>query len=89
MTISQQSFEVARRAKAVYATRFQSQLESEHPNRFVAIEPESEEYFVADSYSKAVSAARQAHPDRIAFVIRIGHDAALHIGGGVARGPSE
>lgn len=82
--ISEHSQSVANRAKAIYAEKLQSQLELEHPNQFVAIEPESEEYFVAESFSKAVAAARTAHRDRISFVIRIGHEAALHIGG-VAR----
>ena len=54
------------------------QLEAEHPNQFVAIEPTSGEHFLADSFSNAVSASRSAHPDRIAFVIRIGHEAAIH-----------
>lgn len=79
--ISEHSQSVARRAKAIYSERLQSQLELEHLNQFVAIEPESEEHFVAESFSKAVAAARKAHPDRISFVVRIGHDAALHIGG--------
>lgn len=79
--ISEHSQSVAKRAKAIYAEKLQSQLELEHSNQFVAIEPESEEYFVAESFSKAVAAARGAHPDRISFVIRIGHEAALHIGG--------
>ena len=79
--ISEHSRSVANRAKAIYAKGLRMQLEAEHPNRFVAIEPESEEHFVADSFSKAVETARKAHPDRISFVIRIGHEAALHIGG--------
>ena len=79
--ISEHSESVAKRAKAIYAEKLQAQLESEHRNQFVAIEPESAEHFVAESFSKAVAAARKAHPDRISFVIRIGHDAALHIGG--------
>lgn len=79
--ISEHSQNVARRAKAIYTEKWKAKLEIEAPNQFVAIEPESEERFVAESYSKAVAAARKAHPDRISFVIRIGHEAALHIGG--------
>jgi len=79
--ISEHSQNVARRAKAIYAGKLQAQLEVNHPDQFVAIEPESEEYFLAESFSKAVGEARKSHPDRISFVIRIGHDAALHIGG--------
>ena len=82
--ISEHSQNVAKRAKSIYIEKLQSQLETKHPNQFVAIEPESEDYFTAESFSKAVAAARTAYPDRISFVIRIGHEAVLHIGG-VAR----
>lgn len=79
--ISEHSENVARRAKAMYATQLQTRLETEHPNQFVAIEPDSADYFIAESFSQAVAAARKSHPDRISFVIRIGHEAALHLGG--------
>ena len=82
--ISEHSQRVAEQAKAIYAEKLQSHLEVKHPNQFVAIEAESEEFFVGETFSKAVAAARKAHPNRISFVIRIGHEAALHIGG-VAR----
>ena len=79
--VSDHSKDVASRAKAIYTAGLRSTLEAEHADRFVAIEPESEQYFVAESFSEAVKAARTAHPDRISFVIRIGHNAAIHIGG--------
>jgi hypothetical protein len=55
-------------------------LKAAHPDRYVAIEPESGEHFVADSFGGAVAAARAAHPDRICFVIHIDHSAAIHLG---------
>ncbi len=79
--ISAQSKTVAERAKAIYARQLQYELEASHPNRFVAIEPDSGDHFLADSFSQAVSLARTVHPDRIAFVIRIGHEAAISLGG--------
>ena len=78
--ISAHSQSVAEQAKLIYSARLQRQLEAEHPNQFVAIEPTSGQHFLADSFSDAVSASRSAHPDRIAFVIRIGHEAAIHLG---------
>lgn len=72
---------VAERAKAIYSERLQAGLEATHANRYVAIEPESGEHFLADSFAGAVAAARAAHPERISFVIRIGHSAAIHLGG--------
>ncbi|MCE9530487.1 MAG: hypothetical protein K8T89_05060 [Planctomycetes bacterium] len=79
--ISSHTADVAERAKAIYARRLQAELEATHPNGYVAIEPESGEHFLADSFGRAVAAARSAYPDRISFVIRIGHPAAIHLGG--------
>jgi hypothetical protein len=79
--ISEHSKNVAEKAKLIYVERLQKELEAHHLNRFVAIEPESGDHFIADSFSDAVANARQAHPTRISFVIRVGHDAAIHIGG--------
>jgi putative heme iron utilization protein len=79
--ISEESKAVAEKAKEIYATRLQSQLEATQMNKFVAIEPESGEHFVADSFSQAVADARRAYPDRLSFVVRVGHEAAIHIGG--------
>ena len=79
--ISSHTMDVAERAKAIYSQRLQAGLEADHPNRYVAIEPESGEHFLADSFGQAVAAARDAYPERISFVIRIGHSAAIHLGG--------
>ena len=72
---------IAARAKRISADHLQTQLEAEHLGRHVAIEPDSGEFFLGDSFGEAVSAARDAHPNRISFVIRIGHQAAIHLGG--------
>jgi hypothetical protein len=79
--ISERTKIIAERAKSIYSERLQRELEAEHRGEYVAIEPDSGEYYLADSFGQAVAAARTAHPDRISFVIRIGHDAAIHIGG--------
>ena len=67
-------------AKRLYAERLQSALEADHRDRFVAIEPESGDHFLADTLDAAVRAARAKHPARLSHVIRVGHPAALHIG---------
>jgi hypothetical protein len=78
--VSEHSMTVAQRAKSIYFGRLQSHLMAEHSNEYVAIEPDSGDFFVAHSFSDAVRNARAAHPNRISFVIRIGHEAAIHIG---------
>ena len=72
---------VIERAKRIYADELQAALESQHRNRFVAIEPESGDYFLGDTFDEAVKATRAKHPTRLSHTIRIGHRAAFHIGG--------
>ena len=69
------------RAKRLYADHLQSELESQHAGRFVAIEPESGEYFLGDTFDEAVKSARAKYASRLSHTIRIGHRAAFHIGG--------
>ena len=69
------------RAKRIYADQLQAALESQHRNRFVAIEPESGDYFLGDTFDEAVKLARTEHPSRLSHAIRIGHRAAFHLGG--------
>ena len=69
------------RAKRIYAEQLRAMLETQHRNRFVAIEPESGDYFLGDTFDEAVKSARAKHPSRVSHTIRIGHRAALHLGG--------
>ena len=79
--VSSQTQSVAERAKRIYDERLRPALEAGHPGRFVAIEPDSGEYFLADTLDAAVRAARTKHPARLSHVLRVGHPAALHLGG--------
>lgn len=67
-------------AERIYEDRLRARLEATHGDEFVAIEPISGDYFLGDTLSEAISAARDVHPDRLAHAIRIGHKAALHFG---------
>jgi hypothetical protein len=71
---------VAEQAKQVYDEDFRQQLESAHRDEFVAIEPASRSYYFGATFLDAAMAAKQAFPDRTSFVIRIGHEAAFHLG---------
>ena len=77
--ISDETRTVMEQARVIYE-RLRETLESEHRNKFVAIEPLSGDYFVADTLNAAVRAARSAHPARLSHTIRIGHEAVFHIG---------
>ena len=75
-----QSADVAQRAKEIYAARLCGELEQTHQDAFVAIEPDSGDYFVGQSLSEAIQASRNKYPDRLTFALRIGHDAAINLG---------
>ena len=79
--VSAETKSVIDRAKRIYADQLQTDLESQHKDRFVAIEPESGEYFLGDTFDAAVKAARTKYPSRLSHVIRIGHRAAFYLGG--------
>ncbi len=79
--VSADTKSVIERAKRLYAEQLQPLLEPQHLNRFVAIEPESGDYFLGDTFDEAVKAATAKHPDRLSHTIRIGHRAAFHMGG--------
>ena len=70
---------VAAAARPIFEL-LKSQLEAEHLNRFVAIEPISGEYFVSDTMSEVIGEARRKYPDRLVHTFRIGHAAAVHFG---------
>ena len=72
--------EFVRRAEEVYETRLRAVLEPEHMDEFVAIEPESGDYFLGKTLSEAIGSARRSYPDRLAHAMRVGHKAALHFG---------
>lgn len=78
---SKQTADVAAEAKQLYETKLRVMLERSHQDKFIAIEPLSGEYFLAKTFSEAIQASRRAHPDRLAFAMRIGHATAVNIGG--------
>lgn len=71
----------ADRARRIYDQQLRATLEAQHAGQFVAVEPESGDFFLADTFDAAVAAARDAHPARPPHVMRVGHPAALYIGG--------
>lgn len=72
--------DVVRRAEGIYATRLRTILEPEHADEFVAIEPDSGDYYLGSTLSEAIAAARRSHPDRVVHAMRVAHKAALHFG---------
>ena len=73
--------EIVRQAKEFYERELRATLEATQPDAFVAIEPVSRTYYVGRTLSEAGMKARTAFPGRISFGVRVGHKAAIHIGG--------
>ena len=71
---------ISEKAKEVYECELRDRLEATHRDQFIAIEPMSKSFFPGDTFLAAAFAAKTAFPDRKSFVLRIGHDAAFHIG---------
>jgi hypothetical protein len=78
--VSTHTLAVAEKAKRIYEERLRVELERQYRDKFVAIEPDSGDFFVGSTYSESVMAAHDAHPKRISFVMRVGHEAAIHLG---------
>lgn len=73
--------ELAEKSKAFYERKLKDLLEPAEKGKFVAIEPGTESYFVDKDGTKALLRAREAFPDKLFFLIRIGYEAAHSIGG--------
>lgn len=73
--------EIIRQGRRIYDEKLKNHLEPLHLDRFVAIEPATGRYFLGDTGADALSSARSAMPDRLFYLMRIGHRAAHKITG--------
>ncbi|HEX3313292.1 MAG TPA: hypothetical protein VHR72_00310 [Gemmataceae bacterium] len=72
--------EIGRRCEAIYEAKLKDRLEKTNFGDFIAIEPESGDYFLGESILEAAEAAEKAHPGRRGFILRVGYRAAVFIG---------
>ena len=77
--------ELGDRAKALYESKLKVLLEPEQKGKFIAIEPDTERYFLGVTSREAMSQARAALPGKLFFLARVGYPAAHSIGGYGAR----
>ena len=73
------------RGQSTYETELASILEPAHEGEFVAVEPDSGRFFLADTASAALSAARAAMPTKLFYLTRVGRETAHTVGGHAAR----
>ena len=78
--VAKQTIELADRAKAIYDQRLKQRLELSNLDDFVAVEPESGDFFLGKTLSEAIQTARATHANRLPFVFRIGHRTTVELG---------
>ncbi len=67
-------------ARSIYEKELRESLERDYYGQYVAIVNTSRRHFVRPTFLEAALAAKEAEPEQIPIVIRIGHQAAFHIG---------
>ncbi len=65
----------------LYHERLRALLEPEHEGEFVAIDPDSERYFLGSTGLAALRAGRKELPDKLFYLLRVGYMAAYRVGG--------
>ena len=63
---------IAEKGKKIYQEKLKDILERDHKGEFVAIEVESEKYFLGKTPEEALGVAKKEFSDRIFHLIRIG-----------------
>ena len=73
------------RGQTAYRERLASVLEPSHLGEFVAVEPDSGQYFLGSTASAALIAARAAMPNNLFYLTRVGQETAHTVGGHASR----
>ena len=73
--------QVTELSKKFYEEKLKAILEPQENGKFVAIEPETETYFLAATALEAVKVGNSHFPDKILFLGRVGFPTAHKIGG--------
>lgn len=66
-----------RQGKKLYEERLRNLLEPDHQGEYVAIEPESGDYYLGHTMSEAYEKAAAAYPDKKFYLARVGSRAAV------------
>ncbi|MFH0792134.1 MAG: hypothetical protein V1905_02905 [bacterium] len=64
---------ISERGEKIYQEKLKDILEKDHKEEFVAIEVETEKYFLGKSPEEALEVAKKEFPNRIFHLIRIGY----------------
>jgi predicted class III extradiol MEMO1 family dioxygenase len=72
-----QNGQLVKKGKQLYETKLRKLLEPEHKGEYVAIEPDSGDYYLGHTMSEAYDKAIEEHPDKHFFLARVGYKAAV------------
>jgi len=64
--------------EALYQQRLKSQLDPTYHGQIVAIEVESGDYFIGKSVTEAARKAKEKHPEKVFYFVKIGFPA-VHV----------
>ena len=64
--------EVEKKGQEIYEQKLKDKLESESLGKYVAIDVETEEYFLGESLEDALTKAKEKYPNKIFHSIKIG-----------------
>jgi hypothetical protein len=71
--------DIAIQGEKIYQDKYRDTYEKQYPGKFVAIEIETGEAFVADSAEKAIQAAQKARDGGLFHLIKVGSSGAFHV----------
>ncbi|MGH9899439.1 MAG: hypothetical protein ACRD63_16110 [Pyrinomonadaceae bacterium] len=72
---------LAEKGQRLYDEHLRDMLEQKHNGQFVAIEPDTGYYFLGDSGLAALRAGRSEMPNKLFYLLRVGHEATYRVGG--------
>jgi hypothetical protein len=73
--------DLVERGQTTYRQQLASILEPSHIGEFVAVEPDSGQYFLGNTASAALVAAHAAMPNNLFYLTRVGRETAHTVGG--------
>lgn len=71
---------LGKRGQKLYEEKLRAQLMPMHKGEFLAIEPDSERYFLAKNMNQAFDIASEAMPGQLFYVMRVGYPSAAEFG---------
>jgi hypothetical protein len=78
---SEPADDLAEGGQRLYDGRLKALLEPEYEGEFIAIDPDSERYFLGPTGLAALRAGRKELPDKLFYLLCVGYVAAYRVGG--------